>query len=191
MLRSSSTAATHQAHAGSNKFARIARHVFRRTQIDVAAFNAARDSSVGLRRKWEVCNPADTFDGFQHRYRANAAIAANYVCAPFGCFERECLGAGPVQTVSVFINSRLSHDLKVRSNVPGSQERLTQLFQVTKRFQDNQVYAAFHQRSNLLPERFASFIPGSLTQRLNADSKRPNRAGHQHVSCFLEIECVG
>src|SRR5438874_13823988 len=114
MVWSSSAAAANKAYPGSNKFTRVTRHVFRRTQIDVAAFNASWDSCIGLGRKWEVGNAADALNCLQHGHRAYAAIAANHVGSPFGCFERKSFGAGAVQAVSIFINGRLSYHLEMR-----------------------------------------------------------------------------
>ena len=78
----------------------------------------------------------------------------------------------------------------MRSNVAGSQKRLMQLFQITKSFQDKQVYAALHQGHNLFTERFTGFIPRSLAQRFNANPQWPHRAGYQHLGQFFEIEGV-
>ena len=51
VLRRRAAAAADQPHARGDEAPRVRRHVFRRTQIEVAAFDVARLAGVGLRRQ--------------------------------------------------------------------------------------------------------------------------------------------
>ena len=75
-------ASADQAHSRSHEFARVTRHVFRRAQIDVAAFDRARHAGIGLGRQRQGSEGAHPLDRVQHGHRADAAIAADDVGTP-------------------------------------------------------------------------------------------------------------
>src|SRR6266849_6209146 len=93
---------------------------------------AAGNFCVGLRRQRLGGLATDALNGFQHGHRANAAIAANHVRAPFFNLSDKRFRAGAIQAVAIFINSYLGHNLRLWRDFPRSQNRLVQFFQVAK-----------------------------------------------------------
>src|SRR5260370_1694982 len=190
VLRRGSAASAHQADARVYEFARVAGHIFRRTQIDVATFNVARDAGVGVRRQRQLGDATNAFDGAQHGYRSDAAVATDHVSAPLFQFGGECFRAGAVQTVAVFVDGHLRNDLRIGRGLARGQNCLVQLFEIPERLQDQKIDAAFHQTRNPLTKRCPGFFTACLTQGLNAHAQWPDRACDQGCGCLLQIEGI-
>ncbi len=108
MFRRRAAASAHQAHSGRDKLARVAGHVFRRAQIDVASFDERGHAGVGLRRERQ---------GSRRRARARSRRAwppdrrCNCSRSRRRPSRQACgskvSGVGAVEAVAVFVNGDL------------------------------------------------------------------------------------
>src|SRR3954469_21410622 len=178
MFRSSAAASTNQLHAGAYELPGIAGHVLRRAKIDVAALDRPRHSGVRLGSQGKGRHSAHALHSVKHSDRADAAVAANHVGTPLGELRTKCFGTGTVETVSVFVDGHMGDDGYLRSDLPASENRLMDLFEVPEGFQHEDVDAPPKEGGGLLAERLASLFTGNLAQRLDADTDRADRAGN-------------
>ena len=181
VLGRGAAATADQAHADVHEVVHEVRHVLRRAQIDVAAFDRARNAGIRLRRQRRGSDGANALQGVQHGHRTYAAVAANDVGAPGFQLRAVVLGTGSVEAVAVFVDGDLRHDRQLGIDVARRQDRLMQLLEIAEGLQDHQVDALFVQRGNLLAEGLAGFGQGDLAQRLDAHTKRSDGSGHVGV----------
>src|SRR5450755_462795 len=132
-------ASTDQLDTGGNEFSGIAGHVFRRAQVDVASFNRARHTGVGLRGERQGSHGTHALDGVEHGDRSYAAIDAEYVDLPFGQAGGESFRVGAVEAVAVFVNGDMGDDGNLEIYVAAGEHRLMQFFEVAEGFQHKQV----------------------------------------------------
>ena len=93
-------------------------------------------------------------------------------------------GVGAVEAIAVFVDRDLRHHRQLGIHIAGRQHGLMQFLEVAEGFQDQQVDAAFGQRSDLLAKRCAGFLERSLAQRLNANPQRADRAGDPDIEAL-------
>src|SRR5689334_22012 len=67
MLRRRPATAPNQAHTGGNEAPRVRRHIFRGTEIEIAALDVARLTRIRLRREPYIYDVGDALDSFKHR----------------------------------------------------------------------------------------------------------------------------
>src|SRR5579863_7908845 len=109
VIRSRPAAASYQANPGGGKLTRIARHVFRRTKINVAAFHRPRDAGVRLRCQGQGSDRSHALDPLQHCHRSHATVAPDNIRAPLRQPRSKSLRSRAVKAVGIFINRYLRH----------------------------------------------------------------------------------
>ncbi len=172
----------YEAYPDIDKLARIARHVLGRAQIDVSSLHGARNAGVRLCGKRFRGDCAQTLQCVQHRDRTDAAIATDYVRAPFCQASPIMFGTRAVEAVAVFVNRHLRDDRDLRVNFARRENRLVQLAEVAKSFQDQQVNPRVHQDTDLFREGCPRLFTAGLAQRLDPYTQRSNRPGEIYIA---------
>src|SRR5438874_12754758 len=108
MLRSCSAASPNKLYTSGYKFARVARHVLGRTEINISSFNRARDAGVWLRRDRLGSGGANSFNCFEHSDGPNTAITADHIRSPLLETWWEGLGSCAGEAVGFLLPSDLS-----------------------------------------------------------------------------------
>src|ERR1700677_2173199 len=135
MIGRGAAASADQWDASRHEFSRVARHVLRRTEIDIPAFDRARHTGVWLRCQGQGSRGSYSLDGIQHGHRANAAVDAEDVDVPFGQSRREGFGVCAIEAVAIFVNRDLGDDWNLRIYVAAGEDGLMQLFEVAEGFE--------------------------------------------------------
>src|SRR5437660_10613493 len=104
MIRRGSAASADQLYASSHEFSRVARHVFRRAEIDIPSLDRARHAGVRLGGQGKSSDCSHAFNRVQHRDRPYAAVDADYVDVPFREAGGKGLRIGALHTVAVTVN---------------------------------------------------------------------------------------
>ena len=175
VLRRRPAAAADDAYAVENESAGVGCHVLRRAEIDVPALHVARLACVWLRRQLQRRHRLHPLDRVEHRRRTHGAVDADHGRAAPLEFRSEAFGRGAVQRVTVLLGGHLRDDRQVRY-ASHRVDSGTHLVQVTKRFEDEELDAAFGERRRLLAEIFARFVDAGFAPRFDADAERPYRA---------------
>src|SRR5712664_3645029 len=168
MVRRGAAASANELDSCLHKLARVARHVLRRAEINVAPLDRTGHACIGLCRNRFLRDLAEFLDSFKHGYRTNTAITPDDVSTPLVKFCAECFRAGAVKTIAVFVDGdeRDNRDLRICRTT--GDDGLMDLLEVSKGFQHEEIHAAFGERRRLLPERSAGFVKRCLSQRLDA-----------------------
>ncbi len=181
-------AAANQAHTGGHEASRVRRHVFRRTQVDVAPLDIARPSGVGHGRQPDVADDgSEPLDRLEHGRRPDAAVHANDAGPAFEQHRRELFRRRPVETVAVLLGRHLRHDGQ-RADLPHRRNRGANLVEVAERLEDKEVNAALDQGLGLVAEELLRFVDAGLSPRLDPNAERTNRAGD--VDTFAAVPTV-
>ena len=176
MLGRGPAAAAHQADAALHEPARVRRHVFRRRQVDVAAFDVTRLAGVWLRRQAAIRRAAHPLDRLEHRRGADAAVDADDGHAFAVQLRHELLRRRAVEAVAVLLGRHLRDDGQIADRAHGGNRR-ADLVHVTERLEDEQVHAAFDERFGLLPEARLRLVDAEPAPGLDADAERSDCAG--------------
>ena len=135
MIGRGAAASADQLHAGRHEFSRVARHVFRRTEIDIPSFHRARHARVRLRGQGQGSHRSHPLDRVQHRHRPHAAVDAEYVDVPLREARGKGLGVGAIKAIPVFVNRDLGDDGNLCIHVAAGEHGLMQLFNVAEGFE--------------------------------------------------------
>src|SRR2546429_2132832 len=117
MIRRGSAASADQLYAGSHEFSRVARHVFRRAEIDIPSLDRARHAGVRLGGQGKSSDCSHAFNRVQHRDWPYAAVDADYVDVPFREAGGKSLRGGAIEAVPIFVDRHLGDDWDVRIHV--------------------------------------------------------------------------
>src|ERR1700733_11480427 len=104
MVGRGSAAAAYDPGPGGHELASIARHIFRRTQIDVSAFHGPRNAGIRLSGKRQGSERSHTLDCLQHGNRTHTAVTTDYVGAPIFQSRSEGSRIGAIEAIAVFID---------------------------------------------------------------------------------------
>ena len=144
MVGCGSATAANESYSRGYEFARIARHVLRRAQINIPSIHRARDTGIRLRCQRQGSQGTDAFHGVQHGDGSNTAIAANDVRTPLAQFGTEGLRIGSVQAVAIFVDSDLRYERNRWMHVPCREQGLMNFFQISESLEDQQIDSAFY-----------------------------------------------
>ena len=180
MIWCRSAASADKLDSGRCEFSRIARHVFRRTEIDIASFHRARHAGIRLRGQGQGSRGSHPLDRVQHGDRSHAAVDAEHVNVPLRQAGGEGLRVGTVEAVAVFVDRDLSDDRNLRVHVAAREHSLMQFFEVSEGFEHEQVNATLDQAPQPAHEmRFEPLqtksCPAAQCGRPAAQSIRPPR----------------
>ena len=181
MVRRGAAASANQLHARGHEFSRVARHVFRRAEIDIPSFDRARHAGIRLCGQGQGSHRPHALDRVQHRDRSHAAVDAEHIDIPFRQAGGKGLGVGAIEAVAVFVDRDLGDDGNLRIHVAAGEHGLMQLFDVAEGFEHQQIDAALDQGGDLFAKRGAGLFKRSLAQRFDADAQRANRCGHPDI----------
>ena len=175
-------ASAHDAHARPEQPPRILRHVFRRAQIEVAAFHAHRNARVrhGADGLGGECHHA--LDGIERGLRAHGAIDPDDIRRPFVETPREGFRFRATGQVPVIVDGHLRHDGHLRTGrFARGEQCLAHFVQIAEGFEHQQIDAGLQQHFRLLAEDGARLGERSRSQRLDVRAERADSAGHESV----------
>ena len=150
---------------------RVRRHVFGRTQINIAALDVARLARVRLGGEAQLGNRCHPLDGLEHRRGTDTAVDADERGAAALQLRDETLGRGAVERVAAFLRGHLGDDRRGR-DAANRLDRRTDFVQIAERLEDEEIHAAGGQRLRLLAEVRLRLVDASFAPGLDADPKR-------------------
>src|SRR5208283_4710059 len=181
MGRCGAAAAAQNAYARFGGFAREERKIFRR-RLGVNDAVALFFGEPGIRHAAHTHSvyTGEFAQNRQQRLRAQRAVRADYlyvfVLQHGGREERVHIPVG-----GAFLGVRqLRHNRQARERADGV-NRQHQLIDIRKRFQDEEIDAAFFQRQRLFVKNIDDFI-GFRMARLHTDAQRADGAGYEHFA---------
>ena len=176
MLRRRPATPADQAHTGGDEAPRIRRHVFRRTEIEIAALDVARLTGVRLRREPYIDDVGDALDSLEHRRGSDAAVNADDVGAALDQLRRELLRRRTVEAGAILFRGHLRDDRQV-ADAAHRGNGGADLVQVAEGFEDEEIDLAVEQRLRLIAKHRFRFVDAGLAPRLDAHAERADRAG--------------
>ena len=177
VIRRRAAAAADQAHAGGDEAPRVGRHVLRRREIDVAAFDVARPSGVRLHRRGapsvrsairSIVSSIAAGPTLQFRPMTSAPSASSSAANCSGGVPSAVAPSSPVVICATIGRVRDGADA-----ADGGAE----LGDVAEGLEHEQIDAALGERLGLLAERRFRFVEAGLAPRLDAHAERTDRAG--------------
>src|SRR5437016_5686174 len=176
--RRGATAAAEKAHAERRRFAREKREIFRRGfRIDDAVALAFGEAGVGHAADTEIVHGGKLLQYRQQRLRTKRAIRADHLNILVFQLRRGIRGADITVRRAFFRVGELGHDGQSRkgaNRVNGKE----QFFDVRKRLEDVEVYAALFESESLLVKNVQDLFREWMA-RLHADAQRADGAGDE------------
>src|SRR5215510_9985877 len=143
VFRSRTAAPADNSYAMLNELLRIRRHVFRRAQVDVAAFDVPWLACVGLHGQFSGSRLLQALHDVEHCLRTHAAIQSDDVRSPLIQAAGEYLWWRAFGTVSVVFYRHLNDEWVIRTDITYGANRGVDFVQIEKCFENEQVHAAF------------------------------------------------
>ncbi len=185
--RGAATAADDLRSSGDG-FAREAGHVFRRAEVDVAAFDGAGHAGVGHCRKRQSGGGAHGFNSGENGCRAGGAVDSDGARAPLG-EQRGGLGGGcAIEAVALVVHRHHHQHGQVGSGFAGGGESFVGLVEGGHGFEDQQVDAGICEGFDLLREGGAGFVEPGFAEGFEAHSQRADGASDIRFAGLLFLE---